>query len=459
MTLKSIFGAALSCALLFSACKKDDPPLPDNLVQFETAAQGIADGVKELDVKVKLSRAAEVAGTVEVLLTEDGVAYGTDYTTEPAASTGKINVPVTAGATEAVVKVKIAAAATLLGSESITFKINTVPTDLVIGTISEIKVSFSTILSTGAKDFVMNGKTDASPYFNTVYVDLSNNQSTLAARNSWNLGFYNGTEYRVVLNPHYQTTVKALTKTDITAVGFADTVDVILDHNISDPTTVSLVDNWDGAITKTAIAEVSATDSENKVYLLGFEGNKSPKSKYYKLKISRTATGYRLQYALVGETTINTLEIPKNSSYNHTFVSVESKKIVTVEPKKTEWDIQWGYGTYNSGLGSPYWFQDYISINNLAGVQAAEVMNSRVTYENFKESDIAGTTFLSTRDAIGSKWRVTSGAEVGIRGDRFYVVKDAGGNYYKLKFISMGVGAGGGERGKPVIDYVLVKKA
>lgn len=459
MTLKSIFGAALSCALLFSACKKDDPPLPDNLVQFETAAQGIADGVKELDVKVKLSRATSVAGTVELQLTEDGVVYGTDYTTEPAASSSKINVPVAAGATEAVVKIKIATAATLLGSESITFKINTVPTDLVIGTISEIKVSFSTILSTGAKDFIMNGKTDASPYFNTVYVDLSNNQSTLAARNSWNLGFYGGTAYRVVLNPHYQTTVKALTKTDISTVGFADTIGVALEHDILDATTASLVDNWDGAITKTAIAEVSATDSENKVYLLGFEGNKSPRSKYYKIKVSRTATGYRLQYALVGETTINTLDIPKDNNFNHTFVSVESKKIVTVEPKKAEWDIQWGYGTSNSGLGSPYWFQDFISINNLAGVQAAEVMTSTVTYENYKESDIAGTTFLTNRDAIGGKWRVTSGASVGIRSDRFYVVKDAGGNYYKLKFMKMGLAGDLGERGKPVIDYVLVKKA
>lgn len=458
MTLKSIIGGALSCALLFSACKKDDPPLPDNLVQFETAAQGIADGVKELDVKVKLSRATSVAGTVELQLTEDGVVYGTDYTTEPAASSNKINVPVAAGATEAVVKIKIATAATLLGSESITFKINTVPADLVIGTTSEIKISFSTILSTGAKDFVMNGKTDASPYFNTVYVDLSNNQSTLAARNSWNLGFYSGTAYRVVLNSHYQTTVKALAKSDITTVGFADTVGVRLNHDPSDPTTVSLVDNWDGAITKTAIAEVSATDSENKVYLLSFENSKD-QNKYYKIKVSRTATGYRLQYALVGETTINTLEIPKNSSYNHTFVSVENKKIVTVEPKKAEWDIKWGYDTYNSGLGSPYWFQDFISINNLAGVQAAEVMTSTVTYENYKESDIAGTTFLSTRDAIGNKWRVTSGVGLGVRGDRFYVVKDAGGNYYKLKFVSMGLAAGGGERGKPVIDYVLVKKA
>jgi hypothetical protein len=37
------------------------------------------------------------------------------------------------------------------------------------------------------------------------------------------------------------------------------------------------------------------------------------------------------------------------------------------------------------------------------------------------------------------------------------VVKDPAGNYYKLKFVSMGVGGDGGVRGNPVVEYKLVK--
>lgn len=107
---------------------------------------------------------------------------------------------------------------------------------------------------------------------------------------------------------------------------------------------------------------------------------------------------------------------------------------------------------------TPYWFQDFILLNYAAGAEAAEVLESTITYANYAETNIAATTFLKTRDAIGSKWRVTSGATVGIRKDRFYVVKDPLGNIYKLKFVSMGLASDGGERGRPVIEYKLVKK-
>ncbi|MFN3381839.1 MAG: HmuY family protein [Runella zeae] len=42
--------------------------------------------------------------------------------------------------------------------------------------------------------------------------------------------------------------------------------------------------------------------------------------------------------------------------------------------------------------------------------------------------------------------------------DRFYIIKDPNGNYYKLKFISFHPSEGG-TRGRPIIDYKLVKKA
>ncbi|PZP51428.1 MAG: hypothetical protein DI598_03250 [Pseudopedobacter saltans] len=46
----------------------------------------------------------------------------------------------------------------------------------------------------------------------------------------------------------------------------------------------------------------------------------------------------------------------------------------------------------------------------------------------------------------------------GSRTDRFYIIKDADGNYYKLKFLAMGVNNDGGTRGKPVIQYELISK-
>ncbi|MBC6109321.1 HmuY family protein [Pedobacter fastidiosus] len=303
----------------------------------------------------------------------------------------------------------------------------------------------------------LSGKTTESNYANIVFADFSTDKQSAVDRKSFNFGLTSDSRFRVVLNASYQTTAAATSKTDITTVTVADPGTVVnLNHDISDPLTVSLVDYWDGDITKTAFAEVSATDAENKVYVISFEGSKD-KDKWFKVKITRNGTGYKVQYARLNETTIKTLDVTKNADYNLVFVSLENNKTVLAEPVKAGWDISWSYSTYNSGLGSPYWFQDFISINNLAGVSAAEVVaTTTLTYTSFAETNITGLTFLTTRDAIGSKWRVTTGT--GIKTDRFYVVKDIAGNVYKLRFISMGVGSDGGERGKPVFEYKLIKK-
>lgn len=306
----------------------------------------------------------------------------------------------------------------------------------------------------------LEGKTAESNYTNVVYTDLSTDKVTKSDRKSWNIAFTSDAKFRVVLNPSYQTTAVATSKTDIATVTLADPGTTInLNHDILDPSTVSLADYWDGDITKTAFAEVSATDADNKVYLLSYEGNKE-KEKWFKIKVTRSGTGYKIQYARLNETTIKTLDVPKSSSYNLTFASLENSKIVTVEPEKANWDISWSYSTNNSGLGSPYWVQDFISLNTLGNVSAVQVSTSVKSYAAFADSDLSNLTFSGAKDVIGTKWRTApsqAGTGGGVKTDLFYVVKDSAGNVYKLKFNSY-ISGDGGERGKPVIEYKLIKK-
>ncbi len=440
------------------SCKDSDPPLPDNLANFESSETGFGSDVVEKEIKVNLSRQANADVTVTISLEGTGVTYGTEFTTAPAASGNNISLTVPAGSSSTSFKIAKKEDVFLSGEEKVKFTIVSVTSPVLVGTTKETTVSFSAIISEGSQ-LTLEGKTSESNYTNSVYVDLSNNLQTPVNRKSWNLGFENGAEFRVILNHAYQSTAAAIGKTDLADFVIGDTTGVGINHNIEDPSTAVLVDSWDGDLTKTAIAAVSANDDENKVYLLSFEGSKE-RDKWYKLKITRNGNGYKIQYALVGETTLKTLEVPKNDAYNFTFVSLETDKIVDVEPQKDKWDIMWGYSTYNSGLGSPYWFQDFILLNYVGGAQAAEVMETDVTYDAFAESDIAAVTFSSTRDAIGSKWRQGGGpTNPGtIKRDRFYVVKDPSGNVYKLKFVSWGGGGDSGERGKPVIEYKLVKQ-
>lgn len=451
--------ASLCFVVVMSACEKDDPPLPDNTLNFETQEQGLASETQEAEIKLSLSRPADIDVAITVELQATGVTYGTDFTTTPAATANQLNLSIPKGSSSTSVKLTKSAGIFLSGTESVALIVKAVGSSAFKGTNNTLTLKFGSIVSSGSQ-LTLEGKTTASNYANGVYVDFSNNKQTSIDRKSWNLALYSGTEFRVVLNQGFQATAKALAKTDISTVGYADTVGIWLNHDINDPATKSLVDAWDGDLTKTAFAPVSATEAENKVYLVSFETNKTQDT-YYKVKVSRNGNGYKVQYAKIGETIIKSLDVPKDVNNNFAFISLESNKTVAAEPAKMSWDIQWGYGTYDSGLGSPYWFQDLVLLNNLGGAQAAEVLTTAVTYDNFAEANIAAVTFLKTRDAIGSKWRQGAGPSGPgtIKRDRFYVVKDPSGNVYKLRFVSWGGGGDAGERGKPVIEYKLVKKA
>jgi hypothetical protein len=153
------------------------------------------------------------------------------------------------------------------------------------------------------------------------------------------------------------------------------------------------------------------------------------------------------------------VDVPKESTHQFSFVSLVSGQLVTVQPEKDRWDIEWGLGSYVTASGGSniyYPFSDLVFINNLDGVQAAEVLTSTVSYDNYAESNIATTTFSSDRDAIGSKWRATTGTK-GVLTDRFFVIKDPAGNVYKIKFVNF-IADDGGTRGYPNISYSLVKK-
>lgn len=308
---------------------------------------------------------------------------------------------------------------------------------------------------------------------NSVYVDFSTDKQTSLLRHSWDLGFYNGNEFKIILNNTKGVTAIVVNKTDINAVTEAD-VDLNTLKVGQGQGTLAIIDNplEENILNKTAIAVVSVTDADNKVYVINAKGLTNstavPVDSAFKVRILRKGTGYTLQYARLKETSFKTLEISKNSDYNFQFVSLFSGSLVNAEPQKTNWDITWTWSIYYTNSGTdilPYGFSDLIFINNVGGTAVVERIYATsdiatAAYATFNKDSVAKYTFSSKRDAIGSNWRLTvaSGSEpAGIRKNRFYVIKDAAGNTYKLKFLAMGVASDGGTRGKPQISYELIK--
>lgn len=459
--LNRITALMLIVATVFSACEKDDPPLADNLIQFEAADQGLGTDVNSKDITIRLSRNTDVAIPVTVELTEAGVTYGTHYTTTPAAAAGMITLTIPVGSNSVSFNVTKKTDIFLNGDESVSFNIKAAGTP--VGQTTKLKLSFGSIVSTGSA-LELNGGEGGTSAVNHVFVDFSNNVQTAVNRKNYDLKFASGNEFRVLLNNVAGWAAVKTNKADINAVNEADVTlaNMQIGYGFG---TLAMIDDTEGDITKNAMGVVSATEAENKVFLISTAGatfTPPAITAIKKIRVLRNGNGYTLQYADINATTFQTLNIEKDNAYNFQFASLANGK-VNIEPAKDRWDIVWGWSFYKTfdaetSTWIPYAYSDLVFSNNLGNVQAAEVLTTTVSYANFNESNIAAVTFSAKSDAIGSNWRLASQTGAGVYTDRFYVVKDGAGNVYKLKFVNFHANDGG-KRGYPNIEYKLVKKA
>jgi hypothetical protein len=359
------------------------------------------------------------------------------------------------------------------GDEKVKFTLQAAPNGLLLGEKKELTLSFSEIVATQA---TMNPGVGGALQPNKVFVDLSANRQQSIARGAWDLGFYTvDGQFRVIINTSSNMLARQINKNDLAAVTAADTVgfstqlstDAIF-AAINAPTTPGWIldsKNWvddpAGDMMKTAIAEVASTESNNKVYIINRGQNPDgSKRGWKKVRVLRSGAGYTLQHADIGATSFSTLQVAKNDAYLFNYINFATGSI-EVEPKKEQWDIAFTVFTNITTnppfpVVVPYVFLDVV-LQNRYQVQTVQVLNVTVTYDNFTEANLAGLAFSSLQANIGSSWRSGGGPSSGpaLRTDRFYVVKDGKGNIYKLKFTAL---TQGGERGKPQIQFALVKK-
>lgn len=325
---------------------------------------------------------------------------------------------------------------------------------------------------------VIEASTGGPNQQNQLYVDLSTSTKTSVLRDSWDLGFSSGTSFRVAINGSLKMAVKQLNTTNIDEV---QTEDATVAVGFSTLASWGYVDNptgileGPGAGVGTAIAEISANDADNKVYLvnLGYKvGTTTPNlgavavdgdpRGWKKIRITRSGSNYVLQYADLGATTHSTVTISKNTAYHFSFFNLVTGQQVTAEPEKGKWDLNFttftNYFPY-MGADVAYGYADFITTNVKSGTQVYEIFTVDKSYASFVLADVIEASFtVSATDqrVIGANWRSGGGPSSlpSIRDDRFYVLKDVEGNIYKLRFLTLTNDAG--ERGFPVFEYELL---
>ncbi len=465
---KYIFIALFTIGV--TACE-DELELPDNTIEFESDQLGFGADDTELTININFSRETTEAGTLSLTYEATGIEYGTDFTTDPSGADGTISIDVPAASSSVSFKVIKAEDLLLDGDETITFTVASTGQSLVVGSKSTLSLSFGEILALSGSININGG---GENYPNKVFIDLSAKRQTAIERTTWDFGFSSGSDFRVILNSSNGMMAKALDKTDLNAVTANDTIgfglqlslDAVFAAITSDtpPSWVSEAITWiddpTGDLNGTAIAAISATAAENKVYIVNRgsgPGSTPTELGWKKIRVVRNGTGYTLQHADISATTFSEIQITKDSKYSFQYVSMATGA-VEVEPATEKWDIAWTAFANSTNFGSgpvPYYFQDMI-LQNVSGVETAQVFTTDVAYENFTEANLDGIVFGTTQTNIGSSWRSGGGPGGGpsLRTDRFYLIKDADGNIFKLKFTAL---LQSGERGKPAFDFELVK--
>ena len=300
---------------------------------------------------------------------------------------------------------------------------------------------------------------------NQVWVDLSNpeNPSTSNQRTDWDLGFYNGDNFKVILNNSILMATGAIESHDIDAVTQSDFSELI---SILEPAagwSEIYIDDVAGNYLEengTAISEISADDAENKVYLLKlgydtYQGSDIPPYSVYtigesrgykKVRILRNGgNSYKIQYADLDATTHSEFIVEKNDSHNFSFFSFNTESLAQIQPEKKNWDFCFTiFNNVIEGFGT-YTYSDFIIHKTIDGVKTYQVTTTALTlesdYNNFTINDVDESLFIADdQRTIGGTWRSTVSGTTStpvVYGDRFYVLKDPDGILYKIRFLSM----------------------
>lgn len=298
---------------------------------------------------------------------------------------------------------------------------------------------------------------------NQVYVDLSGAVATPIARESWDLAFYAGNDFKVVLNGSLMMAVKKLETTNISLIQQQDATVAV---GTFDDDNLAFVDNPIGNLDSTAFGTLASSEADASVYLVNLGASVptdmpaqgsvntagSPRG-WKKVKIWADGAGYKMQYANLDATSFTEVSIAKNPAYNHTFFSLVNNTQVQAEPVKENWDIKFTTFTnevFQGGASAgSYFFSDFVVTNNKAGVTAYKVDGAEAAYNAFSLANVIEGSFSTDQRAIGANWRDVINKQV--FDNVFFILRDSAGKVYKIRFISML--DTNGNRGFPLFQY------
>jgi hypothetical protein len=209
---------------------------------------------------------------------------------------------------------------------------------------------------------------------------------------------------------------------------------------------------WEALNTLDSVT-IGSVKGNRKVYWLdrGYDEN-GDQMPYIKIQFdSVDSKMYRFKVARLGALDKPEIyEVAKDPSVNNVYFSLTTNKIAKVEPPKAIWDIQ--FTQYMFTFFDPY--TPYVVTGVLINpYQTMAAVDSTTGFDKIDRTMAQNTKLTNQIDVIGYTWKGFSltNQAYNINSQYTYIIKDAKGLFYKLRFI--GFFDALGRRGYPKFEY------
>ncbi len=276
-----------------------------------------------------------------------------------------------------------------------------------------------------------------SNYDNQVYLDFETGYQKTVPYRSYDLAFEASADgFRVYLNTGKLMFVANTTSTDIQLADSTGKLWNTDTDNLDDDSTA--FGNW---------LDVNLL-SKNETYVVDRgRAEYFGAARWRKIQLVSVANNqYSIRYSLYNNTELHDFVIPKNNNYSLIYFSFDDGgKIVDVAPEKDKWDVvftKFTHTYYSEPINSPYRYYLVTGalLNRWAGLKnEIAKQDSTPGYQTFaavKGSDMVNFNFHKDAATIGFDWKEYD-FNLGyiIYTDRYYLVLDENGYYYKIRFL------------------------
>lgn len=263
-----------------------------------------------------------------------------------------------------------------------------------------------------------------SNYKNQVWVSLSDNKIVSTNyKTDWDLAFEtSSTGNHIILNS--SKAMKVYKTNFATLSEVTDTVGLGVNAKADMPS---------GNLDSTAIGD---WQNNNTVYVVNRGYSETGQHLgYYKMKINSISSNqFAFEYASISGSQVYQGVVSKDNSYNFMYFSFSSNQQVSIEPKKTQYDLC--FTQYTHVFTNPFQYYQVVgALNNTFNTRITKVMDK--AFADVSINDTLGRIFSTAKNVIGYDWKTydLNLSQYTVDPAKVFIINDSKGFYYKLHFI------------------------